>query len=263
MQGAIVVVVLSCLSQLCATDARAREHTATRATKTGAAKNGWLFSRNNGLGKEIIYVSNDGVMVKYPDSGLTVVTQEPDWGVAWFNSSSRRIYTETIDGYRKRKGMPTTEKSLMLSRISATTYAGNDAVMYSLPCSSRSDTGAKYLPGVAKDKKRAYLLRTNYYFTKPLRLTTEPLKFLDTFFGVPASGGVPLACHKEYSDKTVERLWTTNSYKAASVPESLFVVPKGYAVVSSQEGLGSYQKMTGPLEDMVRGMGVGEPFGHE
>jgi hypothetical protein len=144
----------------------------------------WLFKRNNGLGPEVIYANNDAVLVTYPTAGLNVLSKGPTWDVVSFNTKNHIWYHESLLHYRARKNMPPAEKQLSLSGRRATRYADHDAIAFSTPYTDMFGAPTILVPKQGK----THPSEIEYFFSKPLSLSKESTMFINSFFGVPASG---------------------------------------------------------------------------
>lgn len=244
-----LVVLFSCLSAIFSNASDA----------LSATQQGWIFKRNNGLGPETIYATSEAVLISYPSTGLNVLCKSPTWEIVWYNTKHRIWYHESLTHYRTRKQMPAKEKQLSQSGRHATTYAEHDAIEFSDPVKDPEDEPR--LPSSWRSEK-THLVETQYFFSKPLSLSKEAMMFLDSFFGVPASGGVPLGCQVLNSDKSIQRLWITNSFEKSAIDSSLFKPPSGYKLAPDASELGGAKAAyTAEMEDMLNGLGVGKPFG--
>jgi hypothetical protein len=228
----------------------------TASAVSSATQQAWVFKRNNGLGPETIYATNDAVLITYPTAGLNVLCKKPAWEIVWFNTKNHMWYHESVTHYRTRKHMPVTEKQLPQPGRRATTYAGHEVIEFSTPFTDAQDD--PFTPTNAKMRPIA----TQYFFSKSLSISKEATIFLDSYFGVPASGGVPLGAQILYSDKTIQRLWTTTAFEKSAVDPSLFRQPSGYKLLANADELGNAKVYTIQMEDMMNDLGVGKPFGH-
>jgi len=228
----------------------------TVSAASSATQQAWIFKRNNGLGPETIYATNDAVLITYPTAGLNVLCKKPTWEIVWFNTKNHMWYHESVTHYRTRKHMPVTENQLPQSGRRTTTYAGHEAIEYSVPFTDPEDA-----PLTSKNAK-LHPIETQYFFSKSLSLSKEAMLFLNSYFGVPASGGVPLGSQVLDSDKTSQRLWTTTAFEKSAVDPSLFRQPSGYKLLANADQLGNAKVYTSQMEDMMNDLGVGKPFGH-
>lgn len=232
---------------------------AASAGFAAATEQAWTFKRNNGLGPETIYATNAAVLITYPGVGLNILCKSPTWEIVWFNTRNHLWYHQTVGRYRAGKGMPPVESQLPQKGRIATNYAGHDAIEFDIAATNPEDF-MLLQSGFGKIRGRA--VATQYYFSKPLSLSKESMMFLNSYFGVPASGGIPLGAHLLYSDKTVQRLWTTTSFSKTAIEPKLFQQPAGYKLAANADKVGSAAAYTTQIQDLMDGMEVGKPFGH-
>lgn len=236
-----------------ATASHAKPHGKTNAPVTGIVMHGVY-----GFGQQIIYISPDGVRIQYPVAGLNLVCKKPTYEIVWFNPPAKTMMRETIAQFRERTAMPPKELDLSRARSAAVKFAGVDANCFTVRRNEDSDSIG--LPKFAsRDKSR--LSTSNFFVMKGTDTAPEYIRFLDTFFGMPYFGGLPLALKHNLSDGTTSTAFRVDRVEKKILPPDILDVPRGFRLVHNQPQVAQGPGYKKQFEDLARDMGLGKAFG--
>jgi hypothetical protein len=225
------------------------------------AHKGWVLERQDQLGRETMYVDAKGIKVTFPVLGVNVLSKPPTWDLVWFNTKSHKQYCETLAKYRDRKGLPVKVGAPPNLPETAKIYAGLPSRMITV--SEKSGAPERNLVPILSNPKGAWrvnLIESNYYFSEKVDLPIGALNFLNSFFGTPNYGGIPLGCVHKLSTGEERIMFASFSAKRSVIPASTFVSPVGYSAAPNQLEI-SNGGITSKMEDLVKDMKIGEDFG--
>ncbi len=211
-----------------------------------------------GFGEQIVYISDRGVRIKYPVAGLNIICQKPSYDLVWFNPMSKKIMKETLLQYRARQSMQPREVSFAQLPKTEVTFAGVRANKFTV-FGGNAKTSFN-LPKLSEHGVTTVQF-SNYFIAKDIAVAPPLLIFLDTFYGMPNFGGAPLACTRTNSDRSVATDFRTSKVERGPLPKDAFVVPSGYSTVNTQMEVAAGPGYKEQLDDLARGMGIGDPLG--
>ncbi len=183
------------------------------------------------MGPVTIYLTPTAMRVERGD--VVTIMRAPDWKVFWFNSKKKLVMSDPFKKALKNGSMigSTSTSAMEVSR--PWKKEGVDEIA-GLPAAKLSNEPNTRLTSNA-------LRNLRYWNYLDNDLPKQEGEWLATCYGLPYLGGIPLCCKyfgkssalmpmaRSSDDTAADQFWldTKLAHKEV-VPESLFVVPKGY-----------------------------------
>jgi hypothetical protein len=184
-----------------------------------ANEQGWVFTQRSAqLGDQYVYLSQSGLRLINPNSGIGITAHTPAWDVDYFNEKTRLYFREPLGDWKKGRTINlaiNTWKKAQSGKI-----AGLKAT--------------KFLAVSPKANKTDWS-SAEYWIADGTKVPQQLTEVLAGAYGVPSRRALPLRVIVTYKNGKSATLLDTYRQQAVAIPEDYYSLPSSYVIAKNPQ----------------------------